>query len=71
MPRADPVEELDVEGAVAEEQGASLAADLTARPQQGEAVCVFGEFAREGAEGPHSDSLREEGVVDLEAEFGG
>ena len=71
MRRADLVEELDVEGAVAEEQGARLGADLTARPQQGEAVGVFGQFARKGAEGAHADSWGEEGSVDLEAEFGG
>lgn len=71
MRRADLVEELDVEGAVAEEQGASLVADLMACSQEGEAVFVFGEFPREGADGAHSDSLGEEGSVDLEAEFGG
>ncbi len=68
-PRVDPVVELDVECAAAEEQGAGFVADPMARAQEGEGVAVFVDLPGEAADGFHADFAREEELVDLDAEF--
>ena len=50
MARADVVVELDVEGAVAEEDGPGFGADEVVCAEEGEGVAVFGEHAGEEAD---------------------